>query len=403
MKNDRRNFLKHTALASAGTLFVPQFLQAMQWDTSLKKGYKRIVMIQLSGGNDGLNTVIPYRNDAYYQARPVLGIPKNEVLPIADELGFHPALAPLRPLYDEGMLTVLNGVGYPNPDRSHFRSMDIWHTASESNEYLSTGWIGRFLDAECETCQKPYHAIEVDDTLSLALKGSQVNGIAVTDPRKLYRSTRGGHLDALHDFAEQTHLHEKEHELGYLYKTLVEAQSSASYIWEQSRIFQSKADYPQNRFAQNLKMIAELMGSGIDTPIFYASLTGFDTHANQKMRQATLLETWATALATFALDLKKQDLLKDTLVVTFSEFGRRVQENASRGTDHGTANVVFVVGDKLKKAGFFNPLPSLTNLDNGDLKYQLDFRRLYATMLSKWLKADDAQILGQHFQPLNFV
>lgn len=403
MSQNRRDFIKNTMLASAGTLFVPQFLQAMRLDASLAKGAKRLVVIQLSGGNDGLNTVIPYRNDLYYKARPVIGIQKNEVLKLDDELGLNPALTSLKSLYDDGLLTILNGVGYPNPNRSHFRSMDIWHTASASNEYLSTGWLGRYLDSECMDCQRPYHAIEADDTLSLAMKGKALNGIAVTDPRKLYRSTRGGHLDALANFAEQSKVHEHDTELGYLYKTFMEAQSSAEYIWEQSKIYQTKANYPQNGLARNLKMIAELIGSGIDTQVFYASLSGFDTHANQKGRQTNLLKTWGESLKAFTDDLKQNGLLKDTVIVTFSEFGRRVKENASRGTDHGTANSVFVVGEKMKKQGIYNPIPSLSDLDKGDLKYNLDFRRIYATLLKNWLKADDTAILGESFDLLKLV
>jgi len=401
MNTKRRNFLKNTAFASAGTLLVPQFLQALSNNQAgAIQGIKRVIIIQLSGGNDGLNTVIPYRNDLYYKARPVLGIPSSEVLKLTDEIGLNPALAPLQDLYDNGLLSIINGVGYPNPDRSHFRSMDIWQTASAATEYLDTGWIGRYLDA---ASQKPYHAIEADDTLSLALKGKAMNGMAVTNPQKLYRSAKGGHLEKLSKYAERQHIHEHNNNLGYLYKTLMDTQSSAEYIWEHAKVYRSNVDYPQNAFAKHLKMIAELIGSGIDTPIFYASLSGFDTHANQKGQQGNLLGTWADSLKALTKDLQQNGSFKDTLIVTFSEFGRRVKENASRGTDHGTANVVFVVGEQLKKQGIYNAIPSLSNLDNGDLKHTLDFRRLYATILRKWLHADDQAILGQSFDELDLV
>jgi len=403
MSQNRRDFIKNSLLASAGTLLVPQFLQAMHHQSSTGFKGKRLVIIQLSGGNDGLNTVIPYENDLYYNARPILGIPKNEVITLDHELGLNPSLMPLRELYDQGLLTILNGVGYPNPNRSHFRSMDIWQTGSAADEYLKTGWIGRYLDAACHDCQKPYHAIEADDTLSLALKGNALKGIAVKNPRMLYRSTRGGHLDALNQYAKQHNLHEQENDVGYLYKTLMETQSSAEYIWEQSKIYKTSVDYPQNGFAKNLKMIAELIGSGIETQVFYASMSGFDTHANQKGAQGNLLKQWAESLKAFTRDLKQSGALKDTLIVTFSEFGRRVKENASRGTDHGTANSVFVVGEGLKKQGIYNSLPSLNDLDNGDLKYNLDFRRLYATILRNWLKTNDKAILGESFDLLNLV
>ena len=187
----RRNFLKATGLASTA-LMVPSFLQGLDLESNLlgTRSGKNLIIIQFSGGNDGLNTIVPYRNDIYYQNRPSLGIKKEEVLKVSEELGFNPAMAPLRSLYDEGLMSIVNSVGYPNPDRSHFRSMDIWHTASSSSEYLSTGWLGRYLDNQCRDCEQPYYAIEVDDSLSLALKGSTRNGFAMSNPKQLKKNDR---------------------------------------------------------------------------------------------------------------------------------------------------------------------------------------------------------------------
>ena len=214
----RRNFLKASALAST-SIFVPTFLQGLSAKPLLRtRSGKILVVIQLSGGNDGLNTVVPYQNDIYYQKRPKLALPQNEVLQLTDELGFHPKMKGLRTLYDEGLLSIINSVGYPNPDRSHFRSMDIWHTASDSDQYLSTGWLGRYLDNSCQGCA-PHNAIEVDDSISLAMKGIEQSGFAVSNAIQLKKTTNNAFLRAagkhFHD-----HAHEEDH-VSYLYKTMI--------------------------------------------------------------------------------------------------------------------------------------------------------------------------------------
>lgn len=382
-------------------MMVPAFLSGFSKinNTSSRTG-KILVVVQLSGGNDGLNTVIPYRNDIYYQNRPTLGIKAEEVLKVGDELGFNPAMAALQPLYDEGLLTVLNSVGYPNPDRSHFRSMDIWHTASDSTEYLSTGWLGRYLDSNCQNCQLPYHALELDDSLSLALKGQFHSGFAMSDPKRLKKTTDNQFLKAIARHSDQ---HDHEEQVSYLYKTMIDTQSSADYLFQQSNVFTSKTDYPQTPFGKDLKQIAELITADTDTKIYYVSLTGFDTHANQKNQQERLLRQYAEGMKAFVADLKQHNLLDDTLIMTFSEFGRRVNQNASNGTDHGTANNLFLIGGKLKKPGFFNDGPDLTTLDKGDLIHQIDFRSIYTTVLDKWLESSAPEILGQGFNGLELL
>ena len=395
----RRNFLKNSSLIAAGSLLAPHFLNGFQPDSHAYKG-KRLVIIQLSGGNDGLNTVVPFRNDIYYKSRPQLAIPRTSVLQLNDELGLHPALGGLRSLFEAGDLSILNGVGYPNPDRSHFRFMDIWHTASNADEIWETGWLGRYLDASCGTCEAPHRAIEVDDNLSLAMKGEQLKGMAMASPQRLVRNIKGTHMKALTDLnGDQAHDHDN---LGYLYKTMVETVNSAAYVQEKVKTYRSRANYPQNPFAANLKTIAELIGAGMETQVYYAAMTGFDTHARQQGVQERLLGIYGDSVKAFVDDLKEQGHLDDTLIMTFSEFGRRVAQNASGGTDHGTANNVFLMGGSVQP-GLWNELPSLTDLDNGDLKYRLDFRNIYATLLDKWLNVSSEKVLKRPFETLDII
>ena len=394
---DRRKFIKNSALASS-LIFVPSFVKAFESVATEKLGYKRLVIIQLAGGNDGLNTIIPHNNDLYYNARPRLAITKD-IIKLNDDLGFHPSLSPLRSLYDNGELSILNNVGYPNPVRSHFRSMDIWQTASGSDEYLQSGWLGRYLDMHCK---KPYNAIEMDEQLSLAMKGEHFNGIATNDYKVLYRTAKDPYFKNVLNHYNDAHL--SEHNLGYLYQTMIEAKSSANYIYENTKVKLSQEDYPQNGFGKQLKNVAQFINSDLDTKVFYTSLGGFDTHANQNNKQSRLLSQYADSVSAFVKDLKRNENFKDTLILTFSEFGRRVKQNAANGTDHGAANNVFIIGANLKQAGFYNNLASLSDLDeNGDIKYEIDFRSVYATILSQWLEVSAKDIIPSQQNLLKFI
>ncbi|HAP58259.1 MAG TPA: twin-arginine translocation pathway signal [Cytophagales bacterium] len=396
----RRDFLKNTALSTGGIWMVPSFLKGIEWSRAdVLPAPRRLVIIQLSGGNDGLNTIIPYRNDAYYRARPKLGITREDALALTDEVGLHPALENLRALYDQGQLSVVNGVGYPNPNRSHFRSLDIWHTASDSDQYLSTGWLGRYLDSHCE---QPYSVIETSDQLSLAVKGSQMKGLAVQEPKRLFATARDEFFSALAQEAEP-HLLDEHHQ-GYLYKTMVELYSSAEYLKEQLPDGHNAVDYPQNPLARQLKNVAQFISAGLQTRVYYTAIGGFDTHVRQPEVHQRQLKNYDGAVGAFVQDLQKQGLMEDTLILTFSEFGRRVKQNASRGTDHGTANPLWVIGSKLHQPGLVNAYPSLTDLDgNGDLKHLIDFRQVYASVLEQWLQADSVALLGEKFAPLKLV
>ncbi|MEL0651584.1 DUF1501 domain-containing protein [Algibacter sp. TI.3.09] len=395
---DRRKFLKQSSLASS-LFFVPSFVKAFEQVAQSQLGYKRLVIIQLSGGNDGLNTVIPYQNDLYYKARPSLGIKKSEVLKLNDEVGLHKSLKPLKHLYDNGNLCVINNVGYPNPIRSHFRSMDIWQTATDSDKYSQSGWLGRYLD---QYGKHPYSAIEINDSLSLAMKGEQMNAIATQDAKTLYNLSKDPYFKNVIKHQDDAHL--SEHNLGYLYKSMISAESSAKYIYETSKTFSSKTDYPQNYFAKQLKTTAQFINSGLDTKVFYSALGGFDTHVNQLGAQNRLLNIYAESIEAFVNDLKTNNTFNDTLILTFSEFGRRVKQNANVGTDHGTSNNVFIIGGQLKKQGLYNDMASLSDLDtNGDLKFEIDFRTIYATVLNKWLDVNDEKILNKSFNQLGFI
>ena len=393
----RKEFLQIGSLASA-SLMMPKFLKAFEKKTAVPPGNKVMVVLQFSGGNDGLNTVIPFRNDIYYRSRPKLGIQKQQALQLTDEAGLNPALPFLKDLFDEGSLGIMNNVGYPNPDHSHFRSMDIWQSASDSNQYVTTGWLGRYLDAQCNDCGKPTQALEIDDVLSLALKGENLKGLALRDPKKLYSSSNERffkEINASHDHEEAT--------ADYLYKTLSETVSSADYIYEQSRRHPSSQTYPATQLGKNLKTICSLILSDINTKVYYVSLGSFDTHVNQENQQKRLFTELNDAVSAFVKDLKSNTRFEDVTIMTFSEFGRRVAQNASGGTDHGTANNMFFISGGLKQKGLLNPLSDLSDLDEGDLKFTVDFKSVYATLLHNWLAADDEKILGKKYEIMNFV
>lgn len=395
----RKEFIQIGSLATA-SMMVPKFLKAFEGVNRVPPGNRVVVVLQLSGGNDGLNTVIPVRNDLYYKARPKLGIEKDKALSLTDEAGLHPALTGLKELYDDGSLGILNNVGYPNPDRSHFRSMDIWHTASQATEYWTTGWVGRYLDAQCNGCDKPTQAIELDDVLSLSLKGEHIKGLAVKDPRRLYGTAN----EKFFRDVMKTHVDEPgEQPVDYLYKTMAETLSSADYIFKQSRMHPTNAVYPSTGLGNSLKTIASLIYSEINTKVYYVSLGSFDTHVGQENTQQRLFTEMSDAVKAFTKDLKENGRFNDVLLFTFSEFGRRVSQNASGGTDHGTANNMFFISGGLKKQGLINQLPDLADLDEGDLKYKVDFKNAYATVLNKWLGADDKAILTRQYSYLDFI
>lgn len=392
----RRTFLRNSGLASSA-FFFPKFL--LDGRSELMKGgtNKKLIVIQLSGGNDGLNTIIPHTNDIYYNARPSLSWHESEVLKIHDHFSLNPGLEALQELYDQGEWSIINNVGYPNPDRSHFRSMDIWHTASGSEKYLQTGWLGRYLDHNCTGIADAHKALEIGDELSLALKGNDYNGFVVNDIKTINRAMNNPFVSN-----HKTSPAQNEN-LDYLYKVLVDTKQSSDYLYEKSKIYDSKIDYPIDKFGKDMKKVAELINSGNDSSIYYLSLSGFDTHVFQKNKQKRLLKIYADSIASLVKDLKQNENMDDVLIMTFSEFGRRVKENASGGTDHGTANNVFLMGTKLKQAGLYMDEIDLKDLDKGDLKYKIDFRSVYADIVNNWLYENPSKLLMGDFKPLGVV
>src|SRR5665213_3002238 len=309
----RRDFLRNSALVS-GAFMIPAFLKPFE---ALAKsdltGYRNLVIIQLSGGNDGLNTIVPYGNDIYFQKRNTIAIQKTDVIHLDDMQGFNPNLSALKEIYDQGYMSIINSVGYPNPDRSHFRSMDIWQTASDSNQFLTNGWIGRYLDSNCQDCKNPYTAIDVDDTLSLAMKGSKMKGIAVQNPEKLYQTTREPFFKDLVHAHSDVNLNEDN--LGYLYKTMIETYSSADYIEKTSKTYNVTAGYPATGLGNQLKTVSKFINSGLQTRVYYVSLSGFDNHVGKQNQQGRQLKIYGDAVAAFVKDLKQTGKLDDTLVM----------------------------------------------------------------------------------------
>ena len=386
---NRRKFLQQTGIITAGTLLIPSFLRANGWaDTLSSLTKKRLVVIQLSGGNDGLNTIVPYGMDEYFANRIKIGILKENLLKIDDLFGFNSKLKGMHALQQKGLLSIINSVGYPNPNRSHFRSMDIWHTASDADEYLTSGWLGRYLDNHCT---KAYQGIEWDGTLSLAMKSEKISGIALTNPQAFYNTINSEFFNSLQ--APET----DNDELNYLYKVFADTKNSAKYIFDQHNLKTNSAVYTETIFANKLKEISTLIKSGIQTPVFYTTLGGFDTHVNQVFAQDRLLEELDGGVSSFVKDLEDNDLMQETTILIFSEFGRRLKENASRGTDHGKANVAFVIDSHLtKKAHTLNQL-DLANLDDGDPTYKVDFRQIYSEVLQHSLGVDSTVILKKSF------
>lgn len=394
----RRSFLQSGSLATA-SLMLPKFLKAFEpGNYKVEKGNKVLIVLQFSGGNDGLNTIIPVTQDEYFRSRPNLHIPAAVAHKLTINAGLHPALTYFKELYDQGELAIMNDVGYESPDRSHFRSMDIWQSASESNEYLTSGWLGRYLDEQCKNCDLPTQALEIDDVLSLLLKGNDQRGLALRNPKDLYSSNSRKFFKSL----SHAHVHGEE-TVDYLYKTMTDTINSADYIYEQSKVHNSTAVYPASKTGRSLKTIASLVLSDINTKVYYLSLGSFDTHAGQAFKQNKLFEELNEAISAFVKDMKHNNRFDDVMIMTFSEFGRRVAENASRGTDHGTANNMFFISGALKQKGLLNDIPNLSHTSRGDLIHKVDFKSVYATVLKKWLNADDQLILGKQFPTFDFI
>ncbi len=401
------SFLTRTAQALGGSLpVVGRSPSATSADPG--KANKILVVIQLSGGNDGINTVIPYADPGYASLRPSLGIDRGSVVPLSDSVGLHPGLARVKAFYDGGKVAVVQGVGYPNPNRSHFRSMDIWHTA-KPDTFVRSGWLGRYVDA-CQCGQdRPLQAISVGDQLNglFWTETTLVPAIAsigaysfLTDTK--YKNDRTYQLQALHNIYTQAGSFSP-------YETLIRqgtlnALSGSDALQKVAADYTTPVTYPANNgLASQLKMVAQVIAGNLGTRLFSVSMGGFDTHANQKEHHAGLLTGLAEAVDAFMQDLAAMKRQDDVVIMTFSEFGRRARQNGSVGTDHGTAEPMFVIGNPVH-GGLYGTYPSLTDLDAvGDIKFTSDFRSVYAGILKNHLGADPAPILDGAFDPIQVL
>ncbi|MEO7297291.1 MAG: DUF1501 domain-containing protein [Verrucomicrobiota bacterium] len=438
----RREFLRSTMLGSAMAWTVPTFLgntfSALHADaadsaTQIATGVDStiLVVLQMAGGNDGLNTVVPYGNDFYQKARRSIALSASKVLKLDDSVGLHPGLEGFKNLFDSGNLSVVQGIGYPNPNRSHFRSTEIWQTASDAQKFERYGWIGRYFDNACSGAD-PTVGVNVGRQMPQAFAARKPMGISLDNPQN-YRFVSGekvkrGEVDASEKSYRELNSMEEEMDtvsggdtgatigsvhghaprngspLDFIERTAMDAQVSSDKILAISKKIENKATYPGSQLGTSLKLVSRLIGGGLPTRVFYVSQGGYDTHTNQTGSHERLLRDLGDSVKAFTDDLKAQGNFQRVVVMTFSEFGRRVAENANGGTDHGAAAPMFVIGDKIK-GGLHGKYPSLapTDLQNGDLKYTVDFRTVYAGILEGWLKTKSEPVLGKKFSPLQIV
>jgi len=435
----RRAFLRTSMLGAAAAWSLPVFLEktflaldAQAADsviqTATGKDAPILVVLQMAGGNDGLNTVIPYADDAYHRARPVIGIGADKVLKLNDYLGLHPKLTGLKSLYDEGHLSILQGVGYPNANRSHFRSTEIWQTAADADKVAAYGWLGRYFDSCCKGAD-PTVGVNIGNEMPQAFAAATPTGVSFSRPEQyrwinndrgqggtsseeLYRELNQPEDMSMHGpeandgasigMISGGNNHDKSNPLDFLQRTALDAQMSSNKIIEIAKKYKATVDYPKAQIADSLSLVARMIAGGLPTRVYYVSQGGYDTHTNETPTHDRLMGELGDSLAAFCKDLKAQGNFNRVMVMTFSEFGRRVAQNASNGTDHGAAAPMFVLGGGAK-AGLFGKYPSLTDLKGGDLVYNLDFRSVYATILDRWLKAPSQVVLGRSFPLLPIV
>jgi uncharacterized protein (DUF1501 family) len=434
----RRDFLRTSVLGGALAHTVPLFLEktflcldtmaaATPGQISTGKDGTILVVLQLAGGNDGINTLVPYGDDAYYKARPKIALPKDEILRISDYAGLHPRLAGMHDLYSQGHLGIVQGVGYPNPNRSHFRSTEIWQTASDANRNVPEGWIGRYFDNCCQGSDPSSVGVAIGGQTPQAFASSAPKGVAFSNPEQFrYMSEAASDPNSADMFMRQmnqptdaNHLTLSENSGGsigmlsgpsdnegstveFLQRTALGAEMSSDRILSITRKTKSTVDYPASQLGNSLNLVARLIAGGLPTRVYYVSQGGFDTHANQLPSHERLMNDLSTATSSFVKDLKAQGNFNRVLMISFSEFGRRVSENASGGTDHGAAAPLFVMGGGVKP-GLYGNYPSLTDLHDGDLKFSTDFRSVYATALEKWLGAPSEVVLGKKYPLLPFI
>lgn len=376
---NRRNFLSLTGTLTGGALLLPDFLYSYGTQKNLIIGEQCLVFIQLNGGNDGLNTFIPFEDPLYYDLRPKIAISKDDVISKTKGMGFHPALKGFAQMQQNGDLSVIQNVGYPEPNRSHFRSQEIWQTASDSNKYVNEGWLGRYLDLQCVS-HTPTAGINIDSIDNLSLKGDSPNSITVKDPDRF----------KIKNIKEETGMLSENSSLDFVRKVANSVLEGSEEIQKALTKSTTEISYPKNALGKNLEWIGRLIKGNLNSKVYYTSQGGYDTHDNQLVIQKNKFNELDGAIYSFYQDLKQANLLQNVTIVVFSEFGRRVKDNGN-GTDHGTAAPMFVIGGQ-NRGKIIGNNPNLSDLSQGDLKYQIDFRSVYASLLKEKMAFDYTKI-----------
>jgi uncharacterized protein (DUF1501 family) len=395
----RREFLHRTSLISLYPV-VPLALTRLAHAAAAQPDAKVLVVIQLDGGNDGINTVVPFGDDGYGRNREALRLDVARIHKINELVGLHPQMRAAKELYDDGRLTIVQGVGYPNPNRSHFESMRIWQTARfDADEHQGYGWLGRALDLDetnndGNTAAQPGAIYAGPEEVPVALWGRRSEAISLTGLGDMKLPFAADQLLPSEPAADAEHAGLDL----FITRQLVSSYSAAEQFQEclRSSGKTSAANYPQTKLAANLQLISQLIQSGSQARVFYTQQSGYDTHAAQLYTHAQLLNEFSSALRAFLDDLRGAGLEDRVIALAFSEFGRRVKENGSQGTDHGAAGPVFVAG-RMSAGGLVGETPSLSDLDDGDLKMNVDMREIYAAVLENWLDVNAAKVLGGNF------
>ncbi len=417
MKLSRRAMIKDGMLVVSAGMVMPAIfsrgiasahaLSAQGVRTAKIAGDRTLIVVQLAGGNDGLNTVVPYTDSQYLKLRPTLALPESKVLNLDGRLGLHPNLAPLKNLWDAGHMAIVEGVGYPDQSLSHFQAMDIWQTLDLQGNG-GDGWLGKLVAGWVDKDGHPFKSMDIGVQTAPAL--SSINApVATLSNIQSYRvapdplDLDGGsaRLKALLDLYN-TYPKSSPY-AALLDTTALNADNGSKQLHQAQAEYHTTVTYPKGPFATGLQVLAEAIVQNLGLRVGYVTLGGFDTHANEQGTHDTLMKTLADGLAAFYADLTQHGKADNVVVMTWSEFGRRVEENGSHGTDHGTAAPMFVLGNPVNK-GIFGEPPSLTNLDQtGNMKYTTDFRSVYATVLDRWLGASSKDVLGGSFGAQNFL
>jgi uncharacterized protein (DUF1501 family) len=395
--SSRREFLK-TSLRESSLIalgpYVPGFLADTARAAAPERDGRVLVVIQLDGGNDGINTVIPYKDAGYAKHRKALRLATDKLLKVSDSVGLHPSLAETAKLLERGELAIVQGVGYPNPSRSHFRSMAVWHSARvDPEEHTGNGWLGRVSDEGRARGESAGAFFIGEGQAPAALIGRRTAPVTLDRVEDFMLEAREDMRDTIADRRDAGEL------AAFVRRSTLEAYTTAERMAGMARADKSTGRYRGGDLGERLALIARLLKSGSDARLYYTQQSGYDTHAGQQSTHGNLLFELSDALGAFHADLTAAGLFDRVAVLCFSEFGRRVAENGSSGTDHGTAGPVFVLGKKIR-SGLIGTTPSLLDLDDGDLKMAVDFRRIYASVLKDWLKLPTDGALGGRFDPL---